>query len=125
MQDNLDKLPLQLPRLQLAARIDCYGNDEIECSLNITEFQLLSLNLFDAKNCKFFIKFNAKLSIEFWRNGRQESLTVTAEDYEFSSADEVGDLLHDMTLEDATFYLEDLSEIFGEQTIVSFYIIEN
>lgn len=123
MNMNTDIVNLLLPQVRLAARIDCYDNDEIECDLEIVEFKLLSLNLFDAQNAKFFARFNAKVKIEFWYQGRQESIVISAEDFELSSVDQVGDYISDFEIESCTFYLGDLKEIFGEQTIVSFYTL--
>lgn len=122
---NTDKVNLVLPKVRLAARIDCYDNDEIEFDLEIVDFKLLSFNLFDAQNNKFFVRFNAKVKIEFWYQGRQESIVVSAEDFELSSVDQIGDEISDYEIEECTFYLEDLKEIFGEQTIISFYAITN
>lgn len=124
LEMNVDKVSLTSPEADVYVRIDCYDNDELECMLSIEEFQILDTNLLDAEDRKFFIRFTAKLLIEFWYNGRQERLVVTAEDIEFSSDDSINYYLTDLAIEDCTFYIEDIREIFGEQTIVNFYTID-
>ena len=124
LEMNVDKVSLTSPEADLYIRIDCYDNDELECMLSIEEFQILDTNLSDVKDRKFFIRFTAKLLIEFWYNGRQERLVVAAEDIEFSSDDSINYYLTDLAIEDCTFYIEDIREIFGEQTIVNFYTID-
>lgn len=124
LEMNVDKVSLTSPEADLYIRIDCYDNDELECMLSIEEFQILDTNLSDVEDRKFFIRFTAKLLIEFWYNGRQERLVVAAEDIEFSSDDSINYYLTDLAIEDCTFYIEDIREIFGEQTIVNFYTID-
>lgn len=124
LEMNVDKVSLTSPEADLYIRIDCYDNDELECMLSIEEFQILDTNLSDVEDRKFFIRFTAKLLIEFWYNGRQERLVVAAEDIEFSSDDSINYYLTDLAIEDCTFHIEDIREIFGEQTIVNFYTID-
>lgn len=124
LEMNVDKVSLTSPEADLYIRIDCYDNDELECMLSIEEFQILDTNLSDVKDRKFFIRFTARLLIEFWYNGRQERLVVAAEDIEFSSDDSINYYLTDLSIEDCTFYIEDIREIFGEQTIVNFYTLD-
>lgn len=124
LEMNVDKVSLTSPEADLYIRIDCYDNDELECMLSIEEFQILDTNLSDVEDRKFFIRFTAKLLIEFWYNSRQERLVVAAEDIEFSSDDSINYYLTDLAIEDCTFYIEDILEIFGEQTIVNFYTID-
>lgn len=124
LEMNVDKVSLTSPEADLYIRIDCYDNDELECMLSIEEFQILDTNLSDVEDRKFFIRFTAKLLIEFWYHGRQERLVVAAEDIEFSSDDSINYYLTDLAIEDCTFYIEDIREIFGEQTIVNFYTID-
>lgn len=63
LEMNVDKVSLTSPEADLYVRIDCYDNDDLECTLIIEEFQILDTKLLDAKNRKFFIRFTARLLI--------------------------------------------------------------
>ena len=39
---NYEKVNLTLPQIQLAARIECRSNDDVECSVEILDYQMLS-----------------------------------------------------------------------------------
>lgn len=87
-----DKVNLTLPEIQLVAKVDC---DEVECSIEILDHTFRSFNLFDVQNQKFYVTFDSKLRITFYLGGREESIVVTAEEFEVSSVDVIGDLIYD------------------------------
>lgn len=121
---SANKVNLRLPQIQLVARVDCYDNDNAECSVEILEHQMLSLNLFDAKNLKFFLMFNARLKISLSINGREESIVVVAEEFELSSVDTIGDSIYDFDFEESTIGKDELYRILNGGTMsVSFYTI--
>lgn len=120
---SANKVNLRLPQIRLVARVDCYDNDNAECSVEILEHQMLSLNLFDAKNLKFFLMFNARLKISLSINGREESIVVVAEEFELSSVDTIGDSIYDFDFEESTISKEELSDLLGEETVISLYTI--
>ena len=120
---SASKVSLQLPQIQLAARIECRSNDDIECSVEILDYQMLSLNLFDARSFKYFLRFSAKVQINFTIRGREESVVIVAEDFELSSVDTIGDQIYDFDFEESTISKEELSDLLGEETVISFYTI--
>lgn len=120
---NYEKVNLRLPQIQLAVRIECRGNDDVECSIEILDYQMLSLNLFDARNFKYFLRFSAKVQINFTIRGREESVVIVAEDFELSSVDTIGDPIFDFDFEESTISKEELSDLLDEETVISFYTI--
>lgn len=120
---SASKVNLQLPQIQLAARIECRSNDDVECSVEILDYQMLSLNLFDARSFKYFLRFSAKVQINFTIRGREESVVIVAEDFELSSVDTIGDSIFDFDFEESTISKEELSDLLGEETVISFYTI--
>lgn len=120
---SASKVSLQLPQIQLAARIECRSNDDVECSVEILDYQMLSLNLFDARSFKYFLRFSAKVQINFTIRGREESVVIVAEDFELSSVDTIGDPIFDFDFEESTISKEELSDLLGEETVISFYTI--
>lgn len=120
---SASKVNLQLPQIQLAARIECRSNDDVECSVEILDYQMLSLNLFDARSFKYFLRFSAKVQINFTIRGREESVVIVAEDFELSSVDTIGDPIFDFDFEESTISKEELSDLLGEETVISFYTI--
>lgn len=120
---SASKVNLRLPQIELAARIECRSNDDVECSIEILDYQMLSLNLFDARSFKYFLRFSAKVQINFTIRGREESVVIVAEDFELSSVDTIGDPIFDFDFEESTISKEELSDLLGEETVISFYTI--
>lgn len=120
---SANKVNLRLPQIRLVARVDCYDNDNAECSVEILEHQMLSLNLFDARSFKYFLRLSAKVQINFTIRGREESVVIVAEDFELSSVDTIGDPIFDFDFEESTISKEELSDLLGEETVISFYTI--
>lgn len=120
---SANKVSLQLPQIQLAAKIECRSNDDVECSIEILDYQMLSLNLFDARSFKYFLRFSAKVQINFTIRGREESVVIVAEDFELSSVDTIGDPIFDFDFEELTISKEELSDLLDEETVISFYTI--
>lgn len=121
---SASKVNLRLPQIQLAARIECRSNDEVECSIEILDYQMLSLNLFDARSFKYFLRFSAKVQINFTIRGREESVVIVAEDFELSSVDTIGDLIFDFDFEESTIGKDELYRILNGGTMsVRFYTI--
>ena len=116
---SASKVNLRLPQIELAARIECRSNDDVECSIEILDYQMLSLNLFDARSFKYFLRFSAKVQINFTIRGREESVVIVAEDFELSSVDTI----FDFDFEESTISKEELSDLLGEETVISFYTI--
>ena len=118
---DYEKVSLTLPQIQLVATVDC---DEIECSLNILEFENLSLELFDIANCKFYLEFSAKLRIDMTIDGREESIIVNAEEFRLSSVETIGDSIFDFDFEESTIDKDELyRRLDGEEMNVRFYTI--
>lgn len=120
---SASKVNLRLPQIELASRIECRSNDDVECSIEILDYQMLSLNLFDARSFKYFLRFSAKVQINFTIRGREESVVIVAEDFELSSVDTIGDPIFDFDFEESTISKEELSDLLGEETVISFYTI--
>ena len=118
-----DKVNLLLPQIQLVARVDC---DSIDVTLEILEHNFRSLNLFDVQNQKFYITFDAKLKINLYISGREESVVITAEEFELSSVDVIGDSIYDFDFEEATIGKDELYQrLKGGEMTVSFYTLTN
>lgn len=120
---NKDKVNLTLPDVQLVAEVDC---EEVECSIEILDHTFRSFNLFDVQNQKFFVTFDAQVKISFYLGGREESIVVTAEEFEVSSVDTIGDLIYDFDFEEATLGKDELYQrLKGGEMTVSFYTLTN
>ena len=118
---STDKVNLILPQIQLAARIDC---DEFECSAEILDYKFHSFNLFDVQNQKFFVTFDAKVKINFHIGGREESIVVSAEEFEASSVDVIGDGIYSFDFEESTISKDELYQhLKGGDMTVCFYTI--
>lgn len=118
---DYEKVNLILPQIQLVAAVDC---DRIDCSLEVIELELLSLELFDTANCKFYIDFNAKLKIDMTVNGDDESIVINAEEFRLSSVDTIGDTIFDFDFEKSTIDKDELyRRLDGEEMNVRFYTI--
>ena len=116
-----EKVNLTLPEIQLVARVEC---DAIDCSLEVIELELLSLELFDTANCKFYIDFNAKLKIDMTIDGHDESIIINAEEFRLSSVDTIGDPILDFDFEESTIDKDELyRRLDGEEMNVRFYTI--
>lgn len=102
---HTDKVNLTLSDVQLVAEIDC---DEVECSIEILDHKFRSFNLFDVQNQKFFVTFDAQVKISFYLGGREENIVVTAEEFEVSSVDTVGDHICDFDFEESTISKDEL-----------------
>lgn len=48
---------------------------------------------------------------------------IVAEDFELSSVDTIGDPIFDFDFEESTISKEELSDLLGEETVISFYTI--
>ena len=116
-----EKVNLTLPEIQLVAKVEC---DAIDCSLEVIELELLSLELFDTANCKFYIDFNAKLKIDMTVDGHDESIVINAEEFRLSSVDTIGDPILDFDFEESTIDKDELDRrLNGEEMTVGFYTI--
>lgn len=118
---NTDKVNLTLPEIQLVAEVDC---DEVECSIEILDHTFRSFNLFDVQNQKFFVTFDAQVKISFYLGGREESIVVTAEEFEVSSVDCIGDHIYDFDFdfEESTISKDELyHRLKGSEMTVRFY----
>ena len=117
---SADKVNLTLPEIQLVAEVDC---DEVECSIEILDHTFRSFNLFDVQNQKFFVTFDAQVKISFYLGGREESVVVTAEEFEVSSVDTVGDHIYDFDFdfEESTISKDELYQrLKGSEMTVRF-----
>ena len=117
---SADKVNLTLPEVQLIAEVDC---DEVECSIEILDHTFRSFNLFDVQNQKFFVTFDAQVKISFYLGGREESVVVTAEEFEVSSVDTVGDHIYDFDFdfEESTISKDELYQrLKGSEMTVRF-----
>lgn len=123
MSYDIDRVNLNLPEIKLSARINFRSNNEVECSIEILEHEMLSLNLVDARNHEFFVKFDARLKITFNINGREESIVIFAEEFEVSSEDVIEDSIYLFDFEESTISKDDLYWLVGSETIVSFYTL--
>ncbi len=120
---SADKVNLLLPQIQLVARVDC---DSIECDVEILEHNFRSLNLFDVQNQKFYITFDAKLKITLYISGREESIVITAEEFEVSSVDVIGDSIYDFDFDEATIGRDELYQrLKGGDVDIRFYTLTN
>lgn len=118
---NKDKVNLTLPQIQLVTSVDC---DSVECSVEILEQKFRSFNLFDVQNQKFYVTFDSKLRITFYLGGREESVVITAEEFELSSVDVIGDSIYDFDFEEATINKDELYQrLKGEDMTIRFYTI--
>lgn len=118
---STDKIKLILPQIQLAARIDC---GEVECSVEILDYKFHSFNLFDIQNQKFYVTFDAKVKINIYIGGREESVVVSAEEFEVSSVDVAGDGIYSFDFEEATISKDELYQCLkGSEMTVCFYTI--
>ena len=116
---STDKVNLILPQIQLAARIDC---DEFECSAEILDYKFHSFNLFDIPNQTFFVTFDAKVKINFYIGGHEESIVVFAEEFEVSSVDTVFDGIYSFDFEESTISKDELYQrLKGGAMTVCFY----
>lgn len=116
-----DKATLILPQIQLVTRIDC---DEVECSVEILDYKFHSFNLFDAQNQKFYATFDAKVKINIYIGGREESVVVSAEEFEVSSVEVIGDSIYSFDFEEATINKDELYQsLKGSEMTVCFYTI--
>ena len=115
---NTDKVNLTLPDVQLIAEVDC---DEVECSIEILDHKFRSFSLFDVQNQKFFVTFDAQVKISFYLGGREENIVVTAEEFEVSSVDRVGDSIYSFDFEESTISKDELYQrINGSEMTVCF-----
>lgn len=113
-----DKVNLTLPEVQLVAEVDC---DEVECSIEILDHTFRSFNLFDVQNQKFFVTFDAQVKISFYFRGREESIVVTAEEFEVSSVDVIGDGIYSFDFEESTISKDELYQMLkGSEMTVCF-----
>ena len=120
---STNKVNLTLPQIQLVATIEC---DEVECSVEILDYKFLSLNLFDVQNQKFYVTFDAKVKINFYISGHEESVVVTAEEFEVSSVDVIGDGFYSFDFEESTISKDELYQCLkGADMSVCFYTITN
>lgn len=118
---STDKVNLILPQIQLAARIDC---DEFECSAEILDYKFHSFNLFDIQNQTFFVTFDAKVKINCYIEGREESIVVFAEEFEVSSIDTIFDGIYSFDFEESTISKDELYQrLKGGAMTVCFYTI--
>lgn len=116
-----DKVNLTLPEVQLVAEVDC---DEVECSIEILDHKFRSFNLFDVQNRKFFVTFDAQVKISFYFRGREESIVVTAEEFEVSSVDVIGDGIYSFDFEESTISKDELYQMLkGSEMTVCFCTI--
>ena len=116
-----DKVNLTLPEIQLVAKVDC---DEVECSIEILDNTFRSFNLFDVQNQKFYVTFDSKLRITFYLGGREESIVITAEEFETSSVDVIGDSIYGFDFDEATISKDELYQrLKGSEMTVCFYAI--
>ena len=118
---NNDKVNLILPQIQLVTRIDC---DEVECSAEILDHKFRSLSLFDIQNQKFYMTFDAKVKINIYIGGHEESVVVSAEEFEVSSVEVIGDSIYSFEFEEATISKDELYQrLKGGEMTVRFYTI--
>lgn len=116
-----DKATLILPQIQLVTRIGC---DEVECSAEILDYKFHSFNLFDVQNQKFYVTFDAKVKINIYIDGREESVVVSAEEFEVSSVEVIGDSIYSFDFEEATINKDELYQCLkGSEMTVCFYTI--
>ena len=120
---STDKVNLILPQVQLVTNIDC---DEVECSVEILDYKFHSFNLFDVQNQKFFVTFDAKVKINFYISGREESIVVSAEEFEVSSVDVIGDSIYSFDFDESTISKDELYHLLkGGEMTVCFHTITN
>ena len=120
---STDKVNLTLPQIQLVATIEC---DEVECSVEILDYKFRSLNLFDVQNQKFYLTFDAKVKINFYIGGHEESIVASAEEFEVSSVEVISDQIYDFDFEEATISKDELYQrLKGARMSVEFYTITN
>lgn len=120
---STDKVNLTLPQIQLVATIEY---DEVECSVEILDYKFRSLNLFDVQNRKFYLTFDAKVKINFYIGGHEESIVASAEEFEVSSVEVIGDCIYSFDFEESTISKDELYQrLKGADTSVCFYTITN